>query len=252
MGLLSGMSEILPLLGPLVAVGFVAASYFIITLDRQRANSPSKDDTQVGIKLVLFGLLLAGIQIAAGGVIQLLAFALSGFKGGSLPVREALPPIIVGAGAIAVILKAVLPKTNAATQRQPERYMLGLLGLQYGVMALLGISGLVSGVFLEAPWVRTSGSLASTLVAGAIGFLAIARFGTQSGWTTPAPIAPPPAQYPPQQGGGGGYPPQGGGYPPQGGGGYPQGGGGYPQGGGGYPQGGGGYPPQGGGGYPPR
>jgi hypothetical protein len=251
MGFLSGMSEILPFLGAAVAIVFVAASYFIITLDRQRANSPSKDDTQVGIKLVLFGLLLAGIQLAAGGVIELLSFALGGFKGGSGKVRMALPPIIVGAGAVAIVLKALLPRTNASTQKQPERYALGLLGLQYGVMALFGVNGLVTGVFNDAPWAYTSGSLASTLVAGAIGFLAIARFGAQSGWTSPAPVAPPPAQYPPQQGGGG-YPPQGGGYPPQGGGGYPQGGGGYPQGGGGYPQGGGGYPPQGGGGYPPR
>jgi len=248
------------MVGALAAFLFVGAAYFIITLDRQRANSASKDDTQVGLKLVLYGLMLAGISLAVAGVTGFLAFVFSGAKGGSLPIRAAFPPILVGVGVVAVVVKVLLPRTNASTQKQPERYLLGALGLQYGVFAILGISGVLNGIFLEYPWMMTSSSLASTIVSAAIGFLAIARFGAMSGWTMPAPPAPPAMQYPPQGGQppGGGYPPPGGGgYPPQGGGGYPpQGGGGYPpQGGGGYPpQGGGGYPPPqgGGGGYPPR
>jgi hypothetical protein len=245
------------LLGAIAAILFVGAAYFFISLDRQRATSPSKDDNQVGIKLVMFGLVLAGIQLASQGVTGFLAYVFSGAKGGSLPIRAAIPPILVGGAVVIAVVKVLLPRTNAATHKQPERYLLGALGLQYGVFAILGISGVLNGIFLEAPWQYTSGSLASTIVAAAIGFLAINRFGAVSGWTMPTPPPPAPMQYPPQGGPppGGGYPPQGGGYPPQGGGGYPpQGGGGYPpQGGGGYPpQGGGGYPPQGGGGYPPR
>ena len=245
------------MLGALGAFIFVGVAYFIITLDRQRANSLSKDDTQVGLKLVLFGLILAGISLAAQGVIGFLAFVFSGAKGGSGPIRAAFPPILVGLAVVFAVGKVLLPRTNASTQKQPERFLLGALGLQYGVFAILGISGVLNGIFLEYPWMMTSGSLATTIVSAAIGFLAINRFGATSGWSMPAP--PTPMQYPPQAGpppgggyppqGGGGYPPQGGGYPPQGGGGYPpQGGGGYP------PQGGGGYPPQGGGGggYPPR
>jgi hypothetical protein len=243
--------------GALGAFIFVGAAYFIITLDRQRATSPSKDDTQVGLKLVLFGLVFAGISLASQGITGFLAFVFSGAKGGSGPIRAAFPPILVGVAVVAVAAKVLLPRTNAATFKQPERFLLGALGLQYGVFAILGISGVLNGIFLEYPWAMTSGSLAATIVSAAIGFLAINRFGATSGWTMPVAPPPPPMQYPPQGGPppGGGYPPQGGGYPPQGGGYPPQGGGYPPQGGGGYPpQGGGGYPPAGGGsgGYPPR
>jgi hypothetical protein len=251
-----GGKEVFAILGTVGAIVFVGAGYFFMALDRQRATSPSKDDTQVGLKLVLYGLILAGISMAAGGVTSLLGFIFGGFKGGSLPIRQALPTILVGGLAVLVIAKAMLPRTNAATQRQPERFLLGALGIQYGVFAIIAVNGLLSGVFLEAPWMYTSSNLASVIVSGALAFLAISRFGSLAGWTAPPPPAAPPMQYPPQQGGG--YPPQGGGYPPPGGGYPPPQGGGYPpQGGGGYPPqggGGGGYGPPGGGsgGYPPR
>lgn len=235
-----GGKEVFAILGTVAAIVFVGAGYFFISLDRQRATSTSKDDTQVGLKLVLYGLVLAGISIAAGGVTTLLSFIFGGFKGGSLPIRQALPTIIVGALVVVLIAKAMLPRTNAATQKQPERFLLGALGIQYGVLAIIAVNGLLSGLFLEAPWAYTSSNLASVAVSGAIAFLAISRFGSLAGWTTPPPAQP---MYPPQ---GGGYPPQGGYPPPQGGYPPPQGGGGYP------PQGGGGFPPQGGGGYPPQ
>jgi hypothetical protein len=230
----------------LSAIGFVAASYFIITLDRQRANSPSKDDTQVGIKLILWGLIIAGIGMAASGVAMLLAFVLGGFKGEFMIVRLALSPIVVGAGVVVVMRLVLMPKTNNATMKQPERYALGMLGLYYGVLAIGAVRRLLEGVFASGSWGDISGSLTALVVYGAIGFLAILMLGAKSGWTGPAPRLPQQG-YPPQ---GGGYPPQGGGYPPQGGG-YPPQGGGYPPQGGGYPPQGGGYPPQGGGGYPP-
>jgi len=243
------------IIGTVAAIVFVGAGYFFISLDRQRATSASKDDTQVGLKLVLYGLILAGVSIAASGVTTLLSFIFGGFKGGSLAIRMALPSIIVGALVVLIVAKAMLPRTNAATQKQPERFLLGALGIQYGVFAILAVNGLLSGLFLEQPWGYTSGNLAAVAVSGAIAFLAISRFGALAGWTAPPPPAAP--MYPPPQGGG--YPPQGGGYPPQGGGYPPPQGGGYPpqgQGGGyGPPQGGGGGygPPQGGsGGYPPR
>src|ERR1044071_6850792 len=133
MELLGGLGgkEVLGILGTVAAIIFVGAGYFFISLDRQRANSVTKDDTQVGLKLVLYGLVLAGISIAAGGVTSLLSFIFGGFKGGSIPVRQALPPIVVGALVVLVVAKALLPRTNAATQKQPERYLLGALGIQY-------------------------------------------------------------------------------------------------------------------------
>ncbi len=243
-----------------IAVVFIGASYFVITLDRQRANSPSKDDTQVGIKLVIWAFIIAGVGLAAAGVDSILGFALGGFKGGSMAIRAALAPIIVGAGTVVVFGLIFLGKTNNATMKQPERYALGLMGFAYGIQALFELTQVINGVFVSASWEAIASGLSGGVIHGAIGFMAILMLGAKSGWSGPAPPQrmmqqmpgqggqPPPqgGGYPPQ---GGGYPPQGGGYPPQGGGYPPQGGGGYPpQGGGAAGGGGGGY---GGGGYPP-
>jgi hypothetical protein len=253
MGLLMG---VLPIA---IAVLFVGASYFIITLDRMRDNSPSKDDTQVGIKLVLWAFIIAGIGMAAGGIYALLYFALSGFGGGFGAIRGSLAPLVVGSGVVVFFGLVLLPKTNNATMKQAERYAFGMLGFSYGIQAVYEMLQVINGVFVSASWAGISGGLTGVLVHGSIGFVAIIMLGSKSGWTGPSP--PQRMMQMPGQGGGQpppqqGYPPQGGGYPPQGGG-Y-GGGGGYPQGGGGgYPQGGGGgYPPQGGGyggggGYPP-
>jgi len=239
------MSVIGPELGAFAAMAFLGVAYFLLTLDRQRATSLSKDDTQAGLKLVLYALILAGISMAAMGLIELLSYMLGGFKGGSGPIKSSLPSILVGALTVLIVAKALLPRTNAATMHQPERYLAGTLGLGFGIAALTGVDVLLHGLFNDAPWNANAGALSIIVVSGAITLFSIQRFGSLSGWTSPAPAAPPPPQqpgYPPQ---GGGYPPQGGGYPPQGGG-YPPQGGGYPPQGGGYPPQGGGYPPQGG------
>jgi hypothetical protein len=242
---------ILPAITAGATAGFLIVAYYFIQQDRSRPNSVTKDDSQVGIKLVLYALALTALTLAVGGASSFLGYALGGFKGGSATLKAALPPVLVGGGATAAILFAFLPKTNAATQKQPLRFFLGALAVQHAALAILALNDVLTGLFTDAPWALTSRHLAVLIVEGAVGFYALLQFGKISGWT----MAPPAAQYPPQAGGGGGYPPQGGGgYPPQGGGGYQQGGG-YPQqGGGGYPQQGGGsgsYGGGGSGGYPP-
>jgi hypothetical protein len=232
----------LALLPAMLAPAFVLFAYFAIILDRRRDNSPSKDDTQVGIKLAVLGLSLSAVGLVAAGVNGLLAFVLGGFKGGAQPIKDAIPALVTGAGVAFGLFTIILPRTNNATARQPERLMLGLMSVTYGFMAIIMSYLFIDALFKSDAWMMTSTYLATMLVTGAVGFLSLNRLGSASGWTQPirpaAPMAPP--GYPPQQGGG--YPPQqGGGYPPPQGGGYPP------------PQ-GGGYPPQqgGGGGYPPR
>jgi hypothetical protein len=230
------------------AVGYAFLALILITLDRFRATSASKDDTQVELKVLLYGLALMSLAIAADGVSTLVAAVTSGFKGGGDSVKVALAPIAVGVGAFAGIGLALLPRTNASTMRAAEALALLSAGLFYGASAIASAYGFLNNLVMSGPWASGSGALAKLIVDGAIGIIALSRLGAQSGWVTPVrPAAPMPPQYPPQ---GGGYPPQGGGYPPQGGG-YPPQGGGYPPQGGGYPPQGGGYPPQGGG-YPPR
>jgi hypothetical protein len=235
-----------------VATGYAVLTLSIITIDRFRANSPNRDDTQVELKILIYALMLSGVSIAANGADLLLAWIFSPFKGGADPIKAILPPLAVGAGTVAAMFFLFRPRTNAATARYPE--ILGLLtvGIFFGSATIISANSFIEGLFKNAPWELTSRALSSMLVDGALGFGALMTLGKAQGWVMPVRAAPP--QYP--QGGyppGGGYPPpQGGGYPPPGGG-YPPQGGGYPPQGGGYPPQGGGYPPQGGsGGYPPR
>ena len=217
-------------LGPVAAVGFVLLGYLVITIDRGRLTSPSKDDTQIGLKLVLYGLLLEGVQLAAQGVAMFVGFALGGFKGGGGVAKVSIPPIIVGGLVVLAVAKALLPRTNTAAYRQCERFMLGALAIQFGVMAIVSVDHMLTGLFTDDEWTRTARALAATGVDGVIAFVAITRFGAIAGWTMPVPPPPPPPQQFPPQGfppPGGGYPPPGGGYPPPQGGGYPP-----PQGGG--------------------
>jgi len=239
---LSGLATMGPAIG--VGVGYAFLALIVITLDRFRATGTSKDDNQVELKILLFALALAALFLGAEGIHAFLAWALGGFKGGFDSVKILIGPILVGGGLFAVILAALLPRTNTATARAAEAIALLSTGLYFGITAMAGANGLITSLLSSQPWELTSFSLATLAVNGVIGVAALIRLGSIAGWKAPAPrAAPPPAQYPPQ-----GYPPQGGGYPPQGGG-YPPQGGGYPPQGGGYPPQGGGYPPQGGG-YP--
>jgi len=226
-------------IGVAVAVGYAFFALVVITLDRFRPTSTSKDDAQVELKILLFALILMGLFIAADGATGLVATIVSGFKGGAGAIKGVLAPI------------AVLPRTNATSARGAEALALLTVGVYFGSSAIGGAYGFVTSLVMSGPWEMSAAALAKLVVDGGVAVIALNRLGALAGWTIPVRPAPP--QYPPQGGGyppqGGGYPPQGGGYPPQGGG-YPPQGGGYPPQGGGYPPQGGGYPPQGGG-YPP-
>ncbi len=240
MAALENPAAIAPLL---IAPAFVALGYFFILLDR-REDRPSKDDKQVGSKLVLWAFILAGIAMILGGVDTLITFVLGGFKLNGMKgfgqVKMPLAGIISGvvvAGAFGLLF---LPRTNNSTAQQVERYAMGLLALAAGLVAILALNSIIVGLFAGFKWATMHPALAHLVVFGATAAFALSRHGAASGWTAPPPRPTMPTPGYPQQGGG--YPPQGGGYPPQGGGYPPQGGGGYP------PAGGGGYPPQGGGG----
>ena len=212
-------------LGPVAAIGFVLVGYLVITIDRSRISSPSKDDNQVGLKLVLFGLVIAGVQLASSGVAMFLGYALGGFKGGASPVKVALPPMIIGTLIVLGVTRSLMPRTNTNTYRQCERFMLGAVGLEYGVTAIMAANLMLTGLFTDGPWTHTAQAFALTAVNGAVAFLAITRFGAVTGWTMPPPPSPPPPPHPPH-----GFGPPGGFPPPQGGAGFPPvqgGGGGY-------------------------
>jgi len=181
-----------PEIAPLFAVVFVAVGYLVISL-----RGMAKDDPQVGLKLVLFGLLLACIQLAARGASDFLGFALGGFKGGSTVAKEAIPPIMVGGVVGWVIAKLLIVRTNYATHRQIERFFLGTIGVAYGAAAIVVVDGTLTAVFTDAAWRHTAHGLATTGVVGALALYAISRFGALSGWSVPVMAPPPPPAPPP-------------------------------------------------------
>jgi hypothetical protein len=234
-------------------IAFAAAAYFYLVWDKSRADSPSKGDGQLGLKVVVYSLLLVALGLAVSGLTDVLVFLLSGAKN-KLQIKEGLGHLLSGGALFTAVFLLLLPRTNTKEFPKTERFALGYIALLAGIGAFMAFDGLLSGLFSSAPWkTQNAANFGGLIVSGALAFLAVFRFGQVSGWTTPTRMSSMPPGFPPA-GGGGGYPPQqgfpqqGGGYPPQGGGYPPQGGGYPPQGGGGYPPAGGGYPPQGGGG----
>lgn len=248
--------------------------YFYLFWDRRKDNSPNADDGQVGLKLVLYTLLLMSLGLAAGAIADILGYILAlgkneqGVKG-SMPLKLGIASLVTGGVGVAVIFFLWLPRTNHRQYPQVERFAVGTVALAAGLATLFGLEAALQGFFGKLPgWAPKAHALASLLVSAGLAVLAFLRFGSLSGWEASAKAAAQPAQpgYQPAQGGyqqpqggyqpGGYQQPQAGGYP-----GYQQQGGyqqsGYPgqsQGGGGglpSPQ-GGGYPPPQGGGYPSR
>src|SRR5688572_9461965 len=59
---------------------FLVLGYFAVLIDRRRDGSPSRDDTQVGIKLVLYGVAIVAVLMVVGGLQALFEYVLGGFK----------------------------------------------------------------------------------------------------------------------------------------------------------------------------
>ncbi|MCA9677416.1 MAG: hypothetical protein KC464_20500, partial [Myxococcales bacterium] len=197
-------------------VGFVAAGYALITIDRRRDGSTSRDDGQVGLKLALWGVIVAGVVMAAGGLGDLLAFVLGGFKGGWAGVRGSIATLAAGVGPAAAVWVMFLPRTNGNEKPQVERMALGLIGVIAAVGLFVGLDAFLSSLLAAGEWSEIAGALASLGVNGGLALLAINRLGSMSGWRQPVrpamPMMPPMGGAPP---GGQQMPPLGGGYPPQ-------------------------------------
>jgi len=255
-------------MGYMLVIGaptFLILAYFFVVWDKRQADSPSADDTQIGLKLGLFFLAIIGLGMAVSGASMFLHYLLSGAKTGSFAIKTGIASILSGGIVVGGVWFVFLPRTNYNQYPKATRLTLGYISVVTGLVSAVSLNFFIIGLFNSASWRGNSVNFANLLIFGGLAVVALSRFGALSGWTAPPPRATG------FQGGPGGFPqggaPQGG--FPQGGapqGGFPQGGapqGGFPQGGapqGGFPQGGapqGGFPqggaPQGGapqGGFP--
>lgn len=206
-----------------LAVLFVVLAYFAIQLDRRREGSTSRDDTQVGIKVVVFALMITAALTAAHAAQSLLAFVLGGFKGGWKSMRDPFASVVAFGGPAVAIYLLFLPRTNALERPAVERMAVGAVAAIAGGAALVGLDAFLRFLFAGADWVLISSGLAAVGVWGGVAVLAILRLGMLSGWRViprvpQMPMMPPMGQPMPPQPGmpplGGGYPPQNGGWPP--------------------------------------
>lgn len=259
--------------------------YFYIFWDRRKDGSLNQGDGQVGIKLVLYTLLLVSLGLAVGAIESILGYILAAGKNqdglkGAGPLKMGIASLVAGGVGVAAIMFACLPLTNVREYPQVERFAVGAVALVAGLATVLGLQETLQNFFGRVDsWAPRAHTLASFLVSAGLAALAIMRFGSLSGWQSArAGLSGPAASYQPQAGyqqqpqvgyqqqpgayaqqQPGGYPsPQQGGYPQAG---YQQAQPGYQQ--GGYspaqpagtglpsPQ-GSGYPPPQGGGYPSR
>jgi hypothetical protein len=210
----------------MLVAAFLSLGYFAILLDRRREGSPSAADNQVGIKLVLYALAITGVLIVVGGLESLFAYVLGGFK--PIDKLKDAGASLVSGGFIALgVLALALPRTNARSMPQVERFAWGVIALYTGIFAVYSLHQVVRGVFMGEPWANIAGGLAQLFAYGVVAVLAVARLGRLSAWGAAPAYGGQPQGYGPQgygqqgytsgqqqYGSGGGYgnPPQGGGY----------------------------------------
>ena len=205
---------------------FLVLGYFAVLIDRRREGSPSRDDNQVGIKLVLYGVAIVAMLMVVGGLQQLFEYVLGGFKPTEVLKRAGAALVAGGFVALGVIALA-LPRTNARQMPQVERYAWGLIALYTGITAVFALHLVVEGVFMSLPWAKIAGYLAQLFAYGVVTVLAIARLGRLSAWGAAAGAGyaagqpgyqqqgyqQQPGSYPQGYSGQQGYGQQGGGYP---------------------------------------
>lgn len=169
---------------------FVVLGYFYILLDRRREDSISKGDGQVGIKLVLCGLVLWGVLAIAGGLEGLLTFILAGFSPAGL-VKSAFASIIAGAAVAGVAFAMGYRRTNADKFAQVNRFAAGVVTLGAGVYAATSLSMLFNGLIADISWPAIRGPLVPLVIYGALAFVAASIHASLSGIVSAAPARAP-------------------------------------------------------------
>ncbi len=167
-----------------MGIAFIAFGYLVVTLDRRREESRSRDDDQVGFKLGLWAILIAAVLTAGEAFGDLLAFALGGFDG---HWEDPTGHLLASAAATVVVAKVFLPKTNNADKPQIERFGLGTIMALAGIRGLIGLDQTLVDTFDADGWTTISKGLSTTLAAVGLALLIGWRYGALSGARIKAP-----------------------------------------------------------------
>ena len=177
----------------LIAASFAVLllGYFYIFWDRRKDTSPNQGDGQVGIKLVLYTLLLVSLGLAVGAIESILGYILAAGKNhdglkGAGPLKMGIASLVAGGVGVAAIMFACLPLTNVREYPQVERFAVGAVALIAGLATVLGLQETLQNFFGRVDiWAAKAHALASFLVSAGLAALAIMRFGSLSGWQSP-------------------------------------------------------------------
>jgi hypothetical protein len=186
--------------GLLLSVGaptLLVLAYLFTAWERRREGADDSD-TQVGLKLVLYTLMVVALGMAASGLSAAAFWLVSGTQAGFDTLKGGLGSIIAGGGVLVALFLLVLPRTNAATETRSSRFFLGYVAAVSGLIAIASIDSLANSLIYWSDWASVAGPLSSVIVYGGLAFLALNRFGVLSGWTAPvrAPSVAQAAGYP--------------------------------------------------------
>lgn len=260
-----------------LAINVAVVIYVLLFWGQRSAGECSwREDDQLGLKVIVAALILAGTALFAVGLQNLLHLLLT-FKDFGSRTKALLPDLLVGALVLGGAIMFAVPKTNHDKQPKALRLTAGAIALTSVIATVLALDALLDDVFHLRDWKVIADSLTQVLTAAIVfagsGYMYAKMIGIevpdipmpsdqpqqqqqqyqqpQQGYQQPQQGQPqqqgfqqqPQAGYqqPPQQ------PPQQGGYPPQVGGAAPPRPGAPPAPSGGPPP--GGYPPPGGGSY---
>jgi len=144
-----------------IAPFYFAFTYFFLFWDSRRADSPTKDDGQILLKTVLCFIIIVGVGIAAGGLVTLMHYLLSGAKTGTPELKKGLAGLIAGAIPFLTAVFALLPRTNHKQHAKAVRFMFGFLGAAGAFTGFMALKGVIENLIMSAGWpaTRRSGDL---------------------------------------------------------------------------------------------
>ena len=161
------MPDVMPGLGADLfgALGItLSAAIYARLVWHRHLSEDAKGDDQLGFKTVCATLAITGALMAAAGLQSLLAELLT-WGAIKQAIQVSLPRVIVGAGAIGLVVQVFLPRTNHEQYPKAMRLTAGAVACIAGVMALISIAQTLSGLFM-LEWKPIARGLAASVVSG--------------------------------------------------------------------------------------
>ncbi|MEM7152689.1 MAG: hypothetical protein AAF799_07595 [Myxococcota bacterium] len=173
--------------------------YLLLLYDARRKDSPTADDTQLGLKTVAAVLTVVATFMFALGLQDLLHTLLT-FDEFWDRFKVSFPSVLIGGGFAVGGALVLFPRTNAEEYPKAKRLAAGVIAIVGAVSLLPALAGFISTVLDWPSWSAVAAALSSALVSSILFVLGFGVLGKLSGMKMPEPKAKPPQASPPQGG----------------------------------------------------